>query len=186
MYLLRVTNKAIYDIIQSLTIPDKSRELLKTIIVRYDYSYTKFLYALFSVYMNAYVRMSSGDTNLSAEEQLNVLNTFKSKLQNVDYDSIFIADKLDVLFGASPQPPIDHMKCTTFLYEDIYNRIENIVGVGLASDCMEDIFESIEAITTHIESTFLHLLSRTEADNLMAILHMHIAIIEEDMYISVY
>jgi len=186
MYLLSINNRAINDIIESLVIDKEIKAILKQVILRYDYSYINFLYSLFSVYSKSYIRINNEKCELSINERLEILSTFSSKLNKVNYDNIFIADTFDVLFSISPHYWMESTKFNSFLYEDIYSRIENVINAGSADFYLEDIMESIEYISSFVESSIIRILTIKDEKSILSILHMHIDIDENNLYLTIY
>lgn len=186
MYLISITNNVIHDLIESLTLNETSKNVLKHVILRYDHSYINFVYCLFSVYLKPYVRLNSDECHLCSHERLEVLQTFNERLPRVNYDNIFIADKFDVLFGVSPYTHVDSSKFSTYLYEDMYNRIENITGVEIATEYMEDVFESIEYIVSHLESSIVRLVNKEDEESTFTLFRLHLDILDNHLFMAVY
>ena len=186
MRLFKVTNSSIKNIINSLTIKDEVKNILNKVIFNYESSYVDFMYMLFSFYLTSYVRLNSSECSLSELEKNNIISTFKKSLYAVNYNNILIADKFDVLYGMASGNINDYVKYTTFLYEEIYNRMETTSGVTDTHEYMEDVFESIEHIISQIEASFVPLYKEDEDITSLSIFRLYIEVNDDNLFLCVY
>ena len=186
MYILRVTNEYISNIIKSLTINEKTLSVLNNIIIRFDHKYINFIYLLFTVYLKTYVRITDDNCHLSFQQRKEILNNFSENIPNVKYEQIFIADKFDILFGSSATQYLDSSKLKSYFYEDIYNRIENITGVEVATEFMEDIFDSIEIIISSIEAYIVRIVNNNETEDSSSCVYLYLDLIDNSLVIVMY
>lgn len=142
-------------IFNSLALNDHTRAVLNNIIVRFDHDYAKFMYGIFSAYSKTYVSLMDEQCELSREEARVAMEKLIILRREINPANIFIADKLDLLYGVSCTGDMRNVKFKDFMYEDIYSRLENLLGVKHAQDCMEDIFEAIEFVTGIIEGNLI-------------------------------
>ena len=154
-----INDRVVLDIINNLTLDDKIKEVIKNLILRYDYSYINYIYSVFSVYTNYYSSITDHNTSLSRREAFDIYHKFKEHNLNPDISNIFMADVYDIMFATSD---FDKSKYKHFFYEDMFNRLVNLTSEKEASASMEDIFESLEVIFGAVEETIVFGLIKTE------------------------
>lgn len=156
MRLIRISDKAISDIVNSLAIEQEVAECVKVIITRYDGNYVNFVYTVLSVYMKTYVGISDTSSYLTQYDKDSVLERLSVNWSTEN--SVLVIDRFDLIYSNSY---IDHFgigKFNDYFYEDIYNRIENLYGDKVAADRSNDVFVAMESIFQAIESVFIRLL----------------------------
>lgn len=152
-------------IFNSLTLKDDSRAVLHNVVVRFDHSYTNFMYSIFSAYSNVYVSLMDEHCELSREEIRDAFNKLVVLRREIKPGNIFVADKLDLLYGVSCTGDTRNTKFKDFMYEDMCSRLENLLGVQKALDYMEDTFEAIEYVTGMIEGNLMAVAQSTDDED---------------------
>jgi hypothetical protein len=148
----------------ALTITDEAKVVLNNIITRFDQGYARFMHGIFSAYSKVHVSLMDEHCEASVEETRALLEKFLTLRREINPVNIFIADKFDLLYGVSCTGDTRNVKFKDFMYEDIYNRLENLYGADKASEHMEDIFESIEFVTGLIEGSLIALSQNANED----------------------
>lgn len=142
-------------IFNSLTLRDDTRSVLNTIITRYDHDYTKFMYGIFSAYSKVYINLIDEHCELSRQEVRQTLDKLTSLRREINPRNIFVADKFDLLYGVSCTGDLRNVKFKDYMYEDMFSRLENLLGAHNANEYMEDIFEAIEHVAGMIEGSLI-------------------------------
>lgn len=142
-------------IFNTLTLTDDSHAVLNNVITRFDHDYSKFMYGIFSAYNRVCISMMDEHCEMSRDELRGAMEKLIRVRQHINPANIFVADKLDLLYGVSCTGDVRNVKFKDFMYEDIYSRLENLVGIHRASQYMEDIFEAIEFVTGMIEGNLI-------------------------------
>jgi len=145
----------IRNLFHSLTLNDDSRTVLNNLVLKFDYSYSKFMYMIFSAYANMYVSVLDEHSRLTQQEVKRAMNKLSVLRREINVNNVYVADKYDMLYGITCTGTIGNMRFKDYLYEDMYSRLENLLGVAYATNYLEDIFDSIECITTLIESNLI-------------------------------
>lgn len=154
-----INDKVILDVINNLTVEDKIKDIVKDIILRFDYNYVNYIYSVFSAYVSYYISIVNENSNLTKHDVAGIYNKFRK--HNIDpvLRNVFIADVYDVIFATSD---FDKTKYKFFFYDDMYSRLVNISNETEASIVMEDVFGSLEAIFGSVEETILFGLIQTD------------------------
>jgi hypothetical protein len=169
MQLFLINNKVIFDIVENLTLEDKSKEILKNVILRFDYNYINFIYTMFNVYTTYYFSIMDENSNLSHKEVIEILNKFSNYNIKPDLRHVFIADVYDILYSVSS---LEKSKFNSYFYGDMFNRIENLYGPKIANSHMEVIFDSLETIFKSVEETIIYDLDRFDKIMNLAIIYI--------------
>lgn len=149
MKLFVLTDHVINEIINRLTVEDKVKEIILNIIHRYDYSLTNFVYSMFSVYTTYYANLLDENSHVSYREAQDIFNEISSHSNlTIDRTNVFICDPFDILFC---QGSFEKSRFKGHFYEDMFNRLTNILGHQVAPVYMEDIFEAMETIFCAVE-----------------------------------
>ena len=169
MKTIYIPENCLRTIFNSLTLRDDTRAVLNTIITRYDHDYTKFMYGIFSAYSKVYISLIDEHCELSRHEARQAMEKLSTLRREINPINIFVADKFDLLYGVSCTGDLRNVKFKDFMYEDMYSRLENILGAYNANDYMEDIFESIEHVAGMIEGNLIAIAQSIdeEAPNVM-------------------
>lgn len=101
---------------------------------------------------------------LTREESRLAMERLTVVRQQFNPANIFVADRFDLLYGVSCTGDTRNVKFKDFMYEDIYNRLENLLGVERAALYMEDVFESIEFVTGVIEGAVIGVTQHNDDD----------------------
>lgn len=144
-------------IFNALTITDECRAVLNNIIVRFDHDYTKFMFGIFSAYSKVYISLMDEHCELSRQEARTAMEKLIILRRQINPANIFVADRFDLLYGVSCTGDLRNTKFKDFMYEDMYSRLENLFGVRVAQEHMEDVFEAIEFVTGMIEGNLISL-----------------------------
>ena len=139
----------------SLTLRDDVKAILNTVITRFDHDYTKFMYGIFSAYSRVFVSLMDEQCELSRQEIHRAMAQLTFLRKEIIPGNIFVADKFDLLYGVACTGDLRSARFKEFMYEDMYSRLENIIGRHRAPECMEDIFEAIEHIAGLIEGSLI-------------------------------
>lgn len=142
-------------IFSSLSLRDDVRSVLNNVITRFDHDYIRFMHSIFSVYSKVYVSLMDEHCELSREESRSAMEKLIVLRQQINPANIFVADRFDLLYGVTCTGDMRNSKFKDFMYEDIYSRLENLLGVQRAPQYMEDVFESIEFVTGMIEGALM-------------------------------
>lgn len=165
MYLLTVSNHHIKNILNTLTLTDDSRRILEQAILRFDPTYVGFLYDLFCVYSNLYFSVASGGVWLDQQDMQRLREHSALQLLNMNFEDILTCDKYDLLYSLSAGEKPLASKFSISLYEDMYERLAELVGDDSAHWYMEDVFDAIEVLMGVIESAFFRFTYRGDEDN---------------------
>lgn len=147
-----INDRVVIDIINNLTLDDKIKEIVKSIILKYDYSFINYIYSVFSVYTTYYFSIADENSSLNLNDAREIHSKFTKHNINADIGNIFMADIYDIMFSTSD---FDKSKYRHFFYEDMCNRLINLLGDEETSVVMEDIFESLEFIFGSVEETII-------------------------------
>lgn len=163
MYVLRITNTCIENLINSLIISDGSRELIKKLISLYEGSYIGFVHCLFTIYTTGYVGILNENSpipRVTAKSIIDHFNRFNCA-NDVTTADVLVADVYDLLYRLSAHPyTLEYSMFRTHLYEDVFVNIESIVGPVEASNYLEEVFFSIEHLIQSIEHSMLSISNR--------------------------
>ncbi|NTW91180.1 MAG: aminoacyl-histidine dipeptidase [Erysipelotrichaceae bacterium] len=160
MKLFIINDRDIKNILDSLTVEDTVRNIIESIILRFDYNFTNFIYSVFSVYTTYYAQLTDENSHLNYNEAQNIFNTLTDFNISVDRSNVFVADIFDIMYITSAY---DRTRFKSYFYEDTYNRLENLLGVDNATTHMEEIFEALETIFSAVEENLVFKI--IEADN---------------------
>lgn len=156
-----INDKVVLDILHNLTVDDKLKDIVKKIILRYDYSFINYIYSVFSVYTTYYSSITDENSHLSMRDVEHIHSQFTSCNLNVDRRNIFMADVYDIMYSTSDWEKTKY-KC--FFYEDMFNRLENLVDNREILEGLEfeEIFGILESIFGAVEETIVFGLIKTE------------------------
>ncbi len=156
-----INDKVVLDILHNLTVDDKLKDIVKKIILRYDYSFINYIYSVFSVYTTYYSSITDENSNLSMRDVEQIHSQFSDCNLNVDRRNIFMADVYDIMYATSDW---EKTKFKCFFYEDIFNRLDNLINNKeiLENLEFEDIFEIMETIFGAVEETIVFGLIKSE------------------------
>jgi hypothetical protein len=183
--MLIVSNHDVRSIIDGLPVNDKIKSIINNLILRYDHSYVNFVYTVFSVYTNTYSRINGEYSDLSHTESIHIYNIFNELIKDVKYDRIFIADRYDVLFNSSCVGDPGDRKFTHYFYEDMYSRLEYLVGVKEAPLILEDIFECLEYIIKYIEANVTRILEKKDSTYSNSHFSLYLDIIQDRLMLVI-
>lgn len=150
------------DILRSLTVEDEIIDLIEKIILRFDQSFSNFVYSMFSAYTTYYVQLNDTNCHLSYREAQSICDNLSKTNLNVEHSNVFVADIYDILYVNTA---FDKSRFKHYFYEDFYNRAENILGAAKAVTHMEDLFDALETMFAAIEQNLVsHLINRAETE----------------------
>lgn len=152
MKLFILNDKVIREILNSITLEDKTLYLIEKIIHQFDNSLSSFVYSMFSAYTTYYVRLYDQDCHLSYKEAQSICSNLTKTNLNIDHGDILIADIYDILYANSA---FDKTRFKCYFYEDFYSKTENILGASKAVEHMEDMFDALETMFSIIEETLV-------------------------------
>ena len=163
MYVLRITNSCIENILNSLTITNGSRELIKQLMNLHENSYIGFIHSLFTFYTIDYMPIlgeNSPVPRVTAKSIIDQFNQFNCA-NDVTTVDVLVADVYDLLYRLSAHPyTLEYSKFRTHLYEDVFVNLESIVGPVEATNYLEEVFFSIEHLVQYIEHSILSISNR--------------------------
>lgn len=184
MYRLKVNNLVIKNYLAGMTISDEVKIIINDIIDKYDHSYTHLLYSIFNVYLKSYVQLTDENCSLSKEEIIHITDKFNIYLPKVNSNQILIIDKLDLIFTISTNNKYDCSKFSSYFYEDIYNKIENYLGVEKANVHLEDIFAALESIVLFVESSMISISNKNEEIEQFNNLYLYVDLYYNDLILT--
>lgn len=152
MKLFVLNDRVVKDILNRLTLEDNVREIIENIILRFDYSFTNFVYSMFSVYTTYYANLLDENSHVNYHEAQRIFNDISRTNLVVDRSNVFVADIYDIMYVSVTW---DKTRFKHYFYEDMYNRLENILGVEHATTHMEEVFDAMECIFSAIEETLV-------------------------------
>ncbi len=165
MKLFILNDQVVKNIIGRLTVEDNIREIIENIILRYDYSFTNFVYSMFSVYTTYYVQLLDENSHINYLEASNIFTELTKMNLVVDRSNVFVADVYDIMYVSLS---FEKTRFKHYFYEDTYNRLENLLGVENATTYMEEIFDAMETIFSAIEENLVfNIVERDEANTNM-------------------
>jgi len=172
MKLFILNDTVIKEILNRLVIDDELRGIIDAIVLRFDYSFTNFIYSVFSVYTVQYMQLTDHNCSIPYNDIDRIYNNLRKTNLDIDRNNIFVADIYDVLYVASAP---DSVKFKSHFYEDMYNRTENLFGGKVASDNMDELFDTLETVFSVIEeSLILNLISHiNEESNVVIYLELN-------------
>lgn len=163
MKLFILNDNVVKNIIGRLTIEDNVREIIETIILRYDYSFTNFVYSMFSVYTTYYAQLLDENSHLNYTEANRIFGELSNMNLTVDRSNVFIADIYDIMYVSLS---FEKTRFKHYFYEDTYNRLENLLGVENATTYMEEIFDAMESIFSAVEENLVfNIIERDESNS---------------------
>ena len=163
MYVLRITNSCIENIINSLVISDGTRELIKKLVSMYEESYIGFVHCLFTIYTVDYIEILDDNSPVSRVTAKSIIDQFNqfNCAEDVTTVGVLVADVYDLFYRLSAHPYIiEYSKFKTHLYEDVFDDLESIVGPVEATNYLEEVFFSIEYIVQSMELSILSISNR--------------------------
>lgn len=153
MKLFILNDHVIKEIINSLTIEEEIKDIILNVIHQYDYSLVNFIYDMFSVYAGYYVNPLNENSYIPPTEAQQIFTELSSRINpNIDRNNVFVADIYDILFF---RPRYEKSPLNGYFYEDIYNRLENIIGTDQAFKYAEEIFDALEDIFYTVEEDLI-------------------------------
>ena len=153
MRVLVLNNKSIKDIIDSLTIDEKIRNILNQVILSYDHNYVNCICTIFEMFTTYYYRLDDENIDLTYEEIRDIKNNFNSIKNSIYENNIIISNLFDILYTLQNN---DRTKFKDYFYEEFYIRLENLLGVNVAHEYMEVIFENMEIIFSTVEGSIIN------------------------------
>lgn len=172
MRLFILNDHVVSDIVNRLTLEDKIRDIILETIHRYDYSLTNFIYSMFSVYTTYYANLRDENSHISYREAENIFSDISSRSNlTIDRSNVFIADVYDIIFC---QASFEKSRFKGHFYEDIYNRLTNLIGIPEAHEHMDEIFEAMETIFCAIESNLVFNIMQHDDPNGNIILYLEL------------
>lgn len=78
---------------------------------------------------------------------------------------ILVADKMDLVFGLTGAGYDQPGRFRDHMYEDFYNRLEELLGVDQASYYLEETFSLIDTVVSEIEGMVMGLYIKNEGDD---------------------
>lgn len=154
MKLFVLNNQVVKDIVNSLTIEDKIKDIILNVIHRYDYSLVNFIYSMFSVYTTYYANLLDENSHISYIEAQQIFKELSSRTSlEIDRSNVFVADVYDILFTQSCS---ERSQLKGYFYEDTYSRLVNIIGINQAHEHMEEIFDALKDIFCMIEQNLIY------------------------------
>lgn len=172
MKLFVLNDHVVKDIVNSLTIEDKIKDIILNVIHRYDYNLVNFIYSMFSVYTTYYVNLLDENSHISYLEAQQIFKelTTRTNLQ-IDRSNVFVADIYDILFV---QMSYDKTRLKGYFYEDTYNRLDNLIGTIQAHECMDEIFDALENVFCAIEQNLVYNIVQKDDSNGNVILYLEL------------
>lgn len=152
MNIFVLDDHVIKNIINSLAVEDNVRKIIENIILKYDHNFINFIYNIFSTYTTYYIQVLSKNSQLSTEEINVILQNLKKINPFIKKSDVFITDIYDIL---CINTSFDKLRFNHYFYEDIYNRLETLLGTTNATKYAEEIFDTIEIILLIIEKNIV-------------------------------
>ena len=167
-----INDKEIKQILDSLTISKEARDVIDSITLRFDYNYVNFVYSVFSVYTTYYCCVGDENSSVFGVEAQQIYDKYADANLNIDRRNVFVADIYDIMYTVSC---FDKDRFKDYFYEDIYNRLENVLGVENATIHMEEVFDSMETLFNAIEACIIASISPAEdlTGNVVMYLEIH-------------
>lgn len=152
MKLFVLNDLVVKNILHRLTLEDNVRDIIENIILRFDYSFTNFVYSMFSVYTTYYIQLLDENSHISYPEAMAIFRDLERNNLTIDRSNVFVADIFDIMYINTAY---DKTRFKSYFYEDTYNRLENLLGVENATTHMEEIFDAMESIFSAIEENLV-------------------------------
>lgn len=172
MRLFILNDHVVHEIVNRLTLEDKVRDIILTIIQRYDYSLTNFIYSMFSVYTTYYANLRDENSHVSYYEAENIFRDLSSRSKlEIDRSNVFVADIYDIIFC---QSSFEKSRFKGYFYEDMYNRLANLIGVPEAYEHMEEIFDAMETIFCAVEENLVFNIIQRDDPNSNVIMYLEL------------
>jgi len=171
MKLFILNDQVVKNIIGRLTVEDNIREIIENIILRYDYSFTNFVYSMFSVYTTYYVQLLDENSHINYLEASNIFTELTKMNLVVDRSNVFVADVYDIMYVSLS---FEKTRFKHYFYEDTYNRLENLLGVENATTYMEEIFDAMETIFSAIEENLVFNIVERDEPNTNMIFYLEL------------
>lgn len=155
MRVLMLNEASARELFQSLNIHDELKTFLGKLIVRYDTFFVNFVYSMFCFYTQTHVSVNSCQTGYSEHELQQLISAFTRFHPNLNLSNILISDRFDMLYGIGCTGYTYNPKFHDDFYEEIYNRLEEVLGVKNAYEKMEEVTLAIEQYVGMIETNLL-------------------------------
>ena len=152
MKLFVLNDRVVKEIVNRLTIEDNVREIIENIILRFDYSFTNFVYSMFSVYTTYYTNLLDENSHINYHEAQRIFSDLSKSNLIVEHSNVFVADIYDIMYVSCTW---DKTRFKHYFYEDMYNRLENLLGVQNATTYMEEVFDAMDNIFSAIEENLV-------------------------------
>jgi len=183
--IISISNASIKDIIDSICVTDKIKNILNSLILRGDYSHINFIYSLFSIYANSYTCLK--DLNLSEMidigKNIDCIDKVCRGKPNYLQEHILIGSYYDVLFNKTTTESLS--KFNGYFYDDLYERLHLCMGQEEVYDNMDDVFTAVEILFDSIECNVLHFLLKEEesADSSSEYFALYFEIVQDKLYL---
>ena len=175
MKVVRVTEKEIKRLLNSLTVKEDLLTIFNNLVVKFYNNYVEFLYIVFTSYMRNYVRLLDECPYLNQEEIEQIVDKLKNLKKEINVEDIHIVDIYDLLFRISFYDPIDNIQFKYCLYDDIYDRLKNLLNENDAYIYLESVIDIIEHLTISIENSLVSISEHFEdnEDNIIFYIDTH-------------
>lgn len=159
MNLFVINNENILDILNSLSVNDNIKEIVKTIAISGSYSYINFVHELFSIYAINYCSIIDEKSYLTKEDIDTIHNIFLEHNIVPNLSNVLVSDIYDIM---SLLRVSDDSVLNSFFNEYLFKSLESLYGEIKALDYINSVYDAIESIFGLIES---HIVSKLILDD---------------------
>lgn len=145
--------------------------IVKQIIMKYNYNYVNFIYAMFSIYNNIYISVNNKNSGLSYTEIQDLVNKLSKYKKNIIVDYIVVSDVYDFLYNLYS----NEYKFNDWFYSDIFSRLSNLYYSKYVDEIFEDVIDTLSNVFSILDSNiFTYITSKYENFNSNIVIYLEI------------